>query len=42
MRLHSRRKITYYPIYMIAFFNRIQTEEEVYKFDLTRLKSINQ
>jgi hypothetical protein len=29
--------VTYYPIYMIAFFERIQTKEEVYKFDLNGL-----
>jgi hypothetical protein len=26
--------VTYYPIYMIAFFEQMQTKEEVYKFDL--------
>ncbi|MBR6031653.1 MAG: ATP-binding protein [Bacteroidaceae bacterium] len=30
-------KNTYYPIYMITFFEQIQTKEEVFKFDLTGL-----
>jgi hypothetical protein len=29
--------VTYYPIYMIAFFKQMQTKEEVYKFDLEGL-----
>jgi hypothetical protein len=29
--------VTYYPIYMIAFFEQMQTKEEVYKFDLEGL-----
>jgi hypothetical protein len=29
--------VTYYPIYMITFFEQIQTKEEVYKFDLNGL-----
>ena len=28
-------KITYYPIYMITFFENIQGEEKIYRFDLT-------
>lgn len=31
--------ITYYPIYMITFFNQIQAKEEIYKFDLTGLSN---
>ena len=34
-------KITYYPIYMVAFFNQISTKETLYKFDLTGLTSPN-
>ena len=30
-------KNTYYPIYMITFFEQTQTKEEVFKFDLTGL-----
>ncbi len=33
--VQTKGKITYYPIYMIAFFEQIQSEEKVYKFDLT-------
>lgn len=39
--VHTKGKITYYPIYMITFFRQIQTEENVYKFDLTGLKGLN-
>jgi hypothetical protein len=31
--------VTYYPIYMIAFFEQMQTKEEVYKFDLKGLNN---
>jgi hypothetical protein len=31
--------VTYYPIYMIAFFEQMQTKEEVYKFDLEGLNN---
>lgn len=31
-------KNTYYPIYMITFFEQVQTKETVYKFDLTGLE----
>lgn len=30
-------RVIYYPIYMITFFEQIQAEEKVYKFDLTGL-----
>ena len=33
--VQTKGKITYYPIYMITFFEQIQTKEEIYKFDLT-------
>ena len=33
--VQTKGKITYYPIYMITFFEQIQSEEKVYKFDLT-------
>ncbi len=32
-----KRKVIYYPIYMITFLEQTQTEEKVYKFDLTGL-----
>jgi hypothetical protein len=32
-----RGSVTYYPIYMIAFFEQIKMKEEVYKFDLNGL-----
>lgn len=35
--IQTKGKITYYPIYMITFLEKIQTEEGVYKFDLTGL-----
>ena len=35
--VHANERITYYPIYMIAFLEQIQTGEEIYKFDLTGL-----
>ena len=37
--VYSKGKITYYPIYMITFLEQVQSEEMVYKFDLTGLKS---
>lgn len=33
--IHTKEKIIYYPIYMITFFENIQVEEKVYRFDLT-------
>ena len=30
-------RVIYYPIYMITFFEQVQAEEKVYKFDLTGL-----
>ncbi len=33
--VQTKGKITYYPIYMITFFEQIQSEEKVYRFDLT-------
>ncbi len=33
--IHTKEKIIYYPIYMITFFENIQAEEKVYRFDLT-------
>ncbi len=35
--VHANERITYYPIYTIAFLEQIQTGEEIYKFDLTGL-----
>lgn len=35
--VHTNEKVTYYPIYMIAFFEQHQIEENEYKFDLTGL-----
>lgn len=35
--LRIKGKITYYPIYMITFFEQIRAEDEVYEFDLTGL-----
>ncbi len=32
--IHTKEKIIYYPIYMITFFENIQAEEKVYRFDL--------
>ncbi len=37
--VYSKGKITYYPIYMITFLEQVQSEEMVYKFNLTGLKS---
>ena len=34
-------KVIYYPIYMITFFEQIQAEESIFKFDLAGLKSTN-
>ena len=31
-------KVIYYPIYMIAFFEQMQAEENVFKFDLAGLQ----
>ena len=33
--IHTKEKISYYPIYMITFFENIQAEEKVYRADLT-------
>ena len=33
--IHTKEKISYYPIYMITFFENIQAEEKIYRFDLT-------
>lgn len=38
--VQTKGRIIYYPIYMITFFEQIQTEETTYKFDLTGLGSI--
>ncbi len=35
--VHTNGNITYYPIYMLAFFEQMRGKEEVYKFDLTGL-----
>ena len=35
--VHTQGNITYYPIYMITFFEQIQPEDKEYKFDLTGL-----
>lgn len=35
--IHTKEKIIYYPIYMITFFENIQAEEKVYRFDLTEI-----
>ena len=35
--IQIKGRVIYYPIYMITFFEQIQTEEKVYKFDLTGL-----
>ena len=35
--VQTKGSVTYYPIYMITFFEQIQTKEEVYKFDLSGL-----
>ena len=35
--VQTRGLVTYYPIYMLAFFEQIKTQEEVYKFDLSGL-----
>ena len=37
--IHTKEKIIYYPIYMITFFENIQAEEKVYRFDLTGIGS---
>lgn len=34
---HTKGNITYFPLYLIAFLEQIQTEENIYKFDLTGL-----
>ncbi len=39
--VQAKGKITYYPIYMITFFEQMQTKEEVYKFDLTGIGDKN-
>ena len=33
----TKGRIIYCPIYMITFFEQIQAEENIYKFDLTGL-----
>lgn len=38
--VRQKGKITYFPIYMVAFPERTQAEENVYKFDLTGLDHI--
>ena len=35
--VRTKGRVTYYPIYMIAFFEQIQAEEKVYKFDFVGL-----
>ena len=35
--VQTKGRVIYYPIYMITFFEQIQAEEKVYKFDLTGL-----
>ncbi|MGN1246912.1 MAG: DUF4143 domain-containing protein, partial [Muribaculaceae bacterium] len=37
--VRTKGRITYYPIYMVAFFTQISTKETLYKFDLTGLTS---
>lgn len=39
--VHIKEKIIYYPIYMIAFFEQIQVEDNIYKFDLNGLGNSN-
>ena len=34
---YTKGNITYFPLYLIAFLEQIQTEENIYKFDLTGL-----
>ena len=38
--VQTKGNTTYYPIYMIAFFEQIQAKENVYRFDLTGLDGI--
>ena len=38
--VRKKGKITYFPIYMVAFLERTQAEENVYKFDLTGLDHV--
>ena len=33
----TKGRVIYCPIYMITFFEQIQVEENIYKFDLTGL-----
>lgn len=35
--VQTKGRVVYYPIYMISFLEQTQTEEKVYKFDLTGL-----
>lgn len=35
--VRNKGRVIYYPIYMITFVEQVQTEEKVYKFDLTGL-----
>lgn len=37
--VRMRGNVIYYPIYMTAFFEQTQVEENVYKFDLTGLRA---
>lgn len=37
--VHVKGNVTYYPIYMVTFFEKNQTEEKIYKFDLTGLNT---
>ena len=34
-------RVVYYPIYLITFFEQMQAEESIFKFDLAGLKSTN-
>lgn len=35
--VRNKGRVIYYPIYMITFVEQVQTEEKVYKFNLTGL-----
>lgn len=35
--VQRKGRVIYYPIYMITFFEQVQAEEKVYKFDFTEL-----
>ena len=37
--VRTKGLVTYYPIYMITFFEQIQSKEEIYRFDLSGLST---